>query len=354
MDDKSQRRGEPVDVPVGWKEQFKEAVYDNLAAADNQDIPLEEYPDRILKVLETVVGPRHPTVVKWRNDAIKTCLSIAHKYCRDAEAQRYLKQDLEALITAAPQPAEPVSAPKHLIERLQKHSEDKSNTAFARSTMREALQYLTAEPSDETEAMEAVMESIDPATWPGLTIAQRCALGRFAKPQPAEPSEDDFTRGYWQGQRDAQEAHAEWKAAQSTVKESLTVADHPEQGLDMVEPVKVRPETDSEHIARDIREGRFPEKSDRKMVPAEPVKRNEEYKPEYKYCEDGTVVWTNAADAPVVKSSEPVKVPSDDLETLRMMRAEYDPGNGPMSALKAAALDAAIAALLARYGGGTP
>lgn len=39
------------------------------------------------------------------------------------------------------------------------------------------------------------------------------------------------------------------------------------------EPVKVRPETDSEHIARDIREGRFPEKSDRKMVPAEPVKR---------------------------------------------------------------------------------
>lgn len=38
------------------------------------------------------------------------------------------------------------------------------------------------------------------------------------------------------------------------------------------EPVKVRPETLSEHIARDIREGRFPEKSDRKMVPAEPVK----------------------------------------------------------------------------------
>lgn len=38
------------------------------------------------------------------------------------------------------------------------------------------------------------------------------------------------------------------------------------------EPVKVRPETLSEHIARDIREGRFPDKSDRKMVPAEPVK----------------------------------------------------------------------------------
>jgi len=42
-----------------------------------------------------------------------------------------------------------------------------------------------------------------------------------------------------------------------------------------------------------------------------PVRPKEEYKPEYKYCEDGKVVWTNAADAPVVKSAEPVKVPSD-------------------------------------------
>lgn len=43
-----------------------------------------------------------------------------------------------------------------------------------------------AESDEEHLAMEAVMESVDPATWPGLTTAQRCALGRFAKPQPAK------------------------------------------------------------------------------------------------------------------------------------------------------------------------
>ena len=43
-----------------------------------------------------------------------------------------------------------------------------------------------AEPDNERLAMEAVMESVDPATWPGLTPTQRCALGRFAKPQPTE------------------------------------------------------------------------------------------------------------------------------------------------------------------------
>lgn len=43
-----------------------------------------------------------------------------------------------------------------------------------------------AEPDEERLALEAVMESVDPATWPGLTPAQRCALGRFAKPQPTE------------------------------------------------------------------------------------------------------------------------------------------------------------------------
>lgn len=34
----------------------------------------------------------------------------------------------------------------------------------------------------ELDALYAVMENVDPATWPGLTVAQRCALGRFAKP----------------------------------------------------------------------------------------------------------------------------------------------------------------------------
>lgn len=61
-------------------------------------------------------------------------------------------------------PAEPVSVPKHLIERLQKHCEDKSNTAFARSTMREALQYLTAEPvkvpSDAESWLEEAIDEV--------------------------------------------------------------------------------------------------------------------------------------------------------------------------------------------------
>ncbi|HEY8353813.1 MAG TPA: hypothetical protein VIK69_02210 [Methylophilaceae bacterium] len=41
--------------------------------------------------------------------------------------------------------------------------------------------------ADEYQAMLAVMEQIDPATFPGLTAAQRCALGRFAKPLSALP-----------------------------------------------------------------------------------------------------------------------------------------------------------------------
>jgi len=40
----------------------------------------------------------------------------------------------------------PVRVPQHLIDRLHRHCEDKSNSAFARSTMREALQYLTTDP----------------------------------------------------------------------------------------------------------------------------------------------------------------------------------------------------------------
>ena len=44
-----------------------------------------------------------------------------------------------------------------------------------------------ARDADEYQAMLAVMEQIDPATFPGLTAAQRCALGRFAKPLSALP-----------------------------------------------------------------------------------------------------------------------------------------------------------------------
>ena len=97
----------PSETPEGWRNQFAEAVYADLEAADTQDVPLEEYPMRIIKVLDSVVGPRHPTVIHWRNDAIQACIAIAYKYCRDPETFQYLKQDLQALIFAAPttQPA---------------------------------------------------------------------------------------------------------------------------------------------------------------------------------------------------------------------------------------------------------
>ena len=91
-------------VPDGWREQFATEVYADLEAADNQDVPLEEYPARILKVLDSTVGPRHPVVIKWRNDAIEQCIAIARKYCRDPESHKYLKQDLEAMLTSEPAP----------------------------------------------------------------------------------------------------------------------------------------------------------------------------------------------------------------------------------------------------------
>ena len=101
-----------VAVPSDWRERFADAVYQVLAAADNQDVPLEDYPARILRVLDSVVGPRHPTVVQWRNDAINTCIATAYKYCRDPESLQYLRQDLQALITA-PQP--PAQAPTESV-----------------------------------------------------------------------------------------------------------------------------------------------------------------------------------------------------------------------------------------------
>lgn len=95
----------PSEAPEGWRNKFAEAVYADLEAADNQDVPLEEYPARILKALDSIVGPRHPTVIHWRNDAIQACIAIAYKYCRDPESFQYLKQDLQALIFAAPKVA---------------------------------------------------------------------------------------------------------------------------------------------------------------------------------------------------------------------------------------------------------
>ena len=107
MDEQAARA---VAVPDGWREKFAADVYADLAAADNQDVPLEEYPARILKVLDSIVGPRHPVVIKWRNDAIRNCIAVAYKYCRDPESHKYLKQDLEAMLTTEPAPQAPADA----------------------------------------------------------------------------------------------------------------------------------------------------------------------------------------------------------------------------------------------------
>ena len=120
-----------VAVPDGWREKFAADVYADLAAADNQDVPLEEYPARILKVLDSIVGPRHPVVIKWRNDAIRNCIAIAYKYCRDPESHKYLKQDLEAMLTTEPAPQAQADARDAIRELIAKHSEELEHNAYA-------------------------------------------------------------------------------------------------------------------------------------------------------------------------------------------------------------------------------
>lgn len=117
MDEQAARA---VAVPDGWREKFAADVYADLAAADNQDVPLEEYPARILKVLDSIVGPRHPVVIKWRNDAIRNCIAIAYKYCRDPESHKYLKQDLEAMLTTEPAPQAQADAQDAAFEAVRK------------------------------------------------------------------------------------------------------------------------------------------------------------------------------------------------------------------------------------------
>lgn len=46
------QQSQAPDVPNSWREEFSRRVYANLAAADNQDIPLEDYPERILAVMD--------------------------------------------------------------------------------------------------------------------------------------------------------------------------------------------------------------------------------------------------------------------------------------------------------------
>lgn len=121
----------PLPVPDGWREKFAADVYADLAAADNQDVPLEEYPARILKVLDSIVGPRHPVVIKWRNDAIRNCIAIAYKYCRDPESHKYLKQDLEAMLTTEPAPQAQADA---------RDAKDRECLAIGRALNRAALE----------------------------------------------------------------------------------------------------------------------------------------------------------------------------------------------------------------------
>lgn len=45
-------------VAGSWREEFSRRVCENLAAADNQDVPLEEYPGRILSIMNAMgIGP---------------------------------------------------------------------------------------------------------------------------------------------------------------------------------------------------------------------------------------------------------------------------------------------------------
>lgn len=88
--------------------------------------------------------------------------NIAHRYINSAK--HLLPQPTAPVVKDSLTVAEQVRVPQHLIERLQRHCEDKSNTAFSRSTMREALQYLTAEPSNfpsDDEVLEAMRPSLD-------------------------------------------------------------------------------------------------------------------------------------------------------------------------------------------------
>nr|WP_312374875.1 hypothetical protein [Delftia acidovorans] len=147
-------------APEGWRELFASAVYDDLAAADNQDVPLEEYPARILKVLDAVVGPRHPAVILWRNDAIQACIAIAYKYCRDPESFQYLKQDLQGLVTAVPTQAAAPQAPAapwkdHLTARLVNDLRDCAIKYHGAGQLRDRIAHIVAPLCDQLKAAQA-------------------------------------------------------------------------------------------------------------------------------------------------------------------------------------------------------
>lgn len=132
-------------VPDDWRDKFSESVYEDLSAACNQDVPLEEYPPRILNILDAIVGPRHPTVIKWRNDAIRSCIAIAYKYCSDPESHRYLKQDLEAMLAATAHHAEGVQpSDKDLRDKVARALGCGTGTNYAWSYLLAQIESLVA------------------------------------------------------------------------------------------------------------------------------------------------------------------------------------------------------------------
>lgn len=77
---------------LAWRDRFKAAVYDNLAAADNQDVPLEEYPDRILSVLDSFapagMAQRQCRGIPGRGcDYLAQCGSVCNKCGRVHDSQ---------------------------------------------------------------------------------------------------------------------------------------------------------------------------------------------------------------------------------------------------------------------------
>ena len=69
--------------------------------------------------------------------------NIAHRYKNSAK--HLFPKPAEPVVKESLTVPELMRVPQHLIDRLQRHCEDKSNSAFARSSMREALQYLIVE-----------------------------------------------------------------------------------------------------------------------------------------------------------------------------------------------------------------
>lgn len=69
-----------------WRDEFSRRVYEDLAAADNQDVPLEEYPARILGVLDALASA--PVADDWTPTSanINALPDRVRAYIHDLEA----------------------------------------------------------------------------------------------------------------------------------------------------------------------------------------------------------------------------------------------------------------------------